>query len=145
MLVKTCEWYKKILTCWFNQKKAWCGVLKIHACAAAKHKIILSWPKTKILHKDTKIFLELKYLHSFVQILCRLCVSLLKHGEVSFLNKRPLMKVLWKDLVQVFLFFLLWGIQCMVYQQSAYNYLLTVIFYFQKIVQCFINVLITFT
>ena len=140
MLIKTCEWYKKIFTCWFNQKKAWRGVLKIHACAAAKHKIILSWPKTKILHKDTKIFLELKYLHSFVQILCHLCVSLLKHGEVSFLNKRPL-KVLWKALFKWFSFFY--------FEASSvwyiYNYLLTVIFYLQKIVHYFINVLNTFT
>ena len=27
------------------KKKAWYGVLKIDACAAAKHEIILSWPK----------------------------------------------------------------------------------------------------
>ena len=34
---------KKSFARWFNQKKAWRGVLKIDACAAAKHRVILSW------------------------------------------------------------------------------------------------------
>ena len=38
-------------THWLNQKKVWRGVLKIDECTAAKHKIILSWPKgMKMLH-----------------------------------------------------------------------------------------------
>ena len=32
--------------CWFNKKEVWEIVLKIDACATAKHKTILSWPKT---------------------------------------------------------------------------------------------------
>ena len=36
---------KKSFRRWFNQKKACRGVLKKDAYAAAKHKIILSWPK----------------------------------------------------------------------------------------------------
>ena len=43
LLVKTWKWHKKSLTRYFNQKKAWHGV--IDAYAAAKHKIILSWLK----------------------------------------------------------------------------------------------------
>ena len=43
-LVETYDWHKKIFTRRINQKKALRGVLKIDAWAAAKHKIILSWP-----------------------------------------------------------------------------------------------------
>ena len=42
---KTYEWTQKSFPRWFDQKKSLCGVLKIDACAAAKHKIILSLPK----------------------------------------------------------------------------------------------------
>ena len=40
LLLKTYEWHKKRSTRCFIQKKAWDGVLKIDACAAAKHKTI---------------------------------------------------------------------------------------------------------
>ena len=43
--VEKCQKHKKSFTPWFNQKKAWRGVLKIDARGAAKHKIILSWSK----------------------------------------------------------------------------------------------------
>ena len=41
---KTYEWQKNSFTRWFNQKLVWRDVLKVDACAAAKHKTILSWP-----------------------------------------------------------------------------------------------------
>ena len=43
--VKNLRLIQKSSTRWFNQKKAWRGMLKIDACKTAKHKIILSQTK----------------------------------------------------------------------------------------------------
>ena len=45
--VKIYEWHKKVRHADLPQK-VWSGVSKMGACAAAKHKIILSWPKLSI-------------------------------------------------------------------------------------------------
>ena len=42
LLVKTYEWHKKASRVDFNPKKTWRSVLKVDACAAAKHKIIFN-------------------------------------------------------------------------------------------------------
>ena len=70
MLVNEGEWIRKLpkmftskhlqmtqksITCWFNQKKAWHGILKIDACAAAKRKIILSSLQTQHVYSTVKV------------------------------------------------------------------------------------------
>ena len=47
LLLKIYEWHEKRFTRWFNQQKAWRGILKIGAATAAKYKIILLWPNPK--------------------------------------------------------------------------------------------------